>query len=280
MSNERRRGMNHHFGRTLASRRDVLRGISLTALTSPFLGCGSESEDTGAEPIGDLGEPLACQLYPEATEGPFYVETPELNRADLLEGETSPTILDAIPLSLVMKLNRLNGSTCGPAQGVRVAIWQCDAEGVYSALESNFIQMVDTSDAKFLRGYQDTDASGTVRFQTIYPGWYASRTIHIHFKVRVPSAQGGSTYEFNSQMYFDDAISDQVLAASPYLPGRVVRNSNDQVFLGTGPGAAPDPAPPPAGTPAPGDGAMLTLVRTSTGYAGSVNIGLNLTGLT
>lgn len=280
MSDERRWVMNHPFAGRRPSRRDLLRGVSLATLAGPFLGCASESEGADAELVGELGEPLSCQLYPEATEGPFYVETPELNRADLLEGETSPTIVDAIPLSLVMKFNRLNGSACSPIEGARVAIWQCDAEGVYSALESNFIQMVDTSDAKFLRGYQDTDASGSVRFQTIYPGWYASRTIHIHFKVRVASAQGGSTYEFNSQMYFDDEISDEVLGAAPYLPGRVVRNSNDQVFLGTGPGAAPDPAPPPTGTPAPGDGAMLSLVRTSSGYLGTVNIGLNLTGTT
>lgn len=278
--NEQRPTKPRSFYSARPSRRDVLRGISMATLVSPIFGCGGEDDGAAAGATGELEEPLSCVLYPEATEGPFYVEAPELNRGDLVQGETIPQIVSAVPLSLVMKFNAVDGSQCAPLAGARIAVWQCDAVGVYSGLESNFIQMLDTSDSKYLRGYQDTDASGTVRFRTIYPGWYGSRTIHIHFKVRVPSAQGGMIYEFNSQMYFDDETSDEVLARAPYLPGRVVRNSNDQVFLGTGPGAAADPAPPPVGTPAPGDGALLTLVRTATGYTGSVNVGLNLAAAT
>ena len=48
-------------------------------------------------------------------------------------------------------------------------------------------------------------------FTTIYPGWYPGRAVHIHFKVR-PTA---STV-FTSQLFFDDALSDQVFTQAPY----------------------------------------------------------------
>ena len=34
----------------------------------------------------------------------------------------------------------------------------------------------------FLRGTQVTDGEGRVEFETIYPGWYPGRTVHIHFR--------------------------------------------------------------------------------------------------
>jgi protocatechuate 3,4-dioxygenase beta subunit len=53
-------------------------------------------------------------------------------------------------------------------------------QGVYSDISDQ-----DTSGKKFLRGHQITDNNGTVRFTTIYPGWYQGRDIHIHDKVRM-----------------------------------------------------------------------------------------------
>jgi protocatechuate 3,4-dioxygenase beta subunit len=73
----------------------------------------------------------------------------------------------------------------------------------------------NTKGQKFLRGYQVSDASGTVTFQTIYPGWYAGRAVHIHFKVRTNPA-GSRGLEFTSQLYFDEAITDAVHAKAPY----------------------------------------------------------------
>ena len=70
---------------------------------------------------------------------------------------------------------------------------------------------------KFLRGHQMTDAAGVARFTTIYPGWYPGRTVHIHFKIRTePAAARG--YEFASQLYFDDALTDRVHARDPIRP--------------------------------------------------------------
>ena len=76
-----------------------------------------------------------------------------------------------------------------------------------------------------------TDANGVVEFLSIYPGWYQGRAVHIHFKVRTnPGASTG--YEFTSQVYFDDALTDQVHTQTPYATKgqRDVRNDNDGIF--------------------------------------------------
>jgi protocatechuate 3,4-dioxygenase beta subunit len=70
-----------------------------------------------------------------------------------------------------------------------------------------------------------------VRFLTVYPGWYPGRTVHLHFKIRTdPSAQRG--YEFTSQLYFDDALTDRVHAVEPYASKgkRNARNRDDGIF--------------------------------------------------
>jgi protocatechuate 3,4-dioxygenase beta subunit len=96
----------------------------------------------------------------------------------------------------------------------------------------------DSTGKHFLRGYQVTDASGVARFTTIYPGWYRGRAVHIHFKIRTPgpsqAAAGATpqTYEFTSQLFFDDALSDRVFARPPYAGKgeRDRRNGDDGIF--------------------------------------------------
>jgi hypothetical protein len=82
-----------------------------------------------------------------------------------------------------------------------------------------------------LRGYQVTDTTGVARFTTIYPGWYQGRTVHLHFKIRsAPEANPG--FEFTSQLYFDDAFTDQVFMAQPYAArgARTTRNAGDGIY--------------------------------------------------
>ena len=77
-----------------------------------------------------------------------------------------------------------------------------------------------------------TDAHGNVRFLTIYPGYYPGRTVHIHIRVRKFS---GTTVTFNfvSQLYFNDTVTDGIFArVAPYntRPARTTRNTNDGIY--------------------------------------------------
>jgi protocatechuate 3,4-dioxygenase beta subunit len=151
------------------------------------------------------------------------------------------------------------GATCSPLVGATVDVWQCDALGVYSGVTDAVIGF-DTIGLKFLRGYQVTDASGVARFVTIVPGWYQGRTVHIHFKVRTAAATG-ETYEFTSQLFFDDALIDQILAQAPYSAKggqRDTTNANDMHFASGG------------------DQLLLAPTETAQGLAATFAIGLDL----
>jgi protocatechuate 3,4-dioxygenase beta subunit len=170
----------------------------------------------------------ACVVRPAQTQGPYFVDE-GLLRSDIRSDPTDASVRPGTPLHLQFAIRGLLApSGCIPLAGVHVDLWHCDALGVYSdAQDPSF----DTRGKKFLRGYQVTDADGLANFVTIYPGWYSGRTVHIHFKLRsAPEAVPG--FEFTSQLYFDDALTDIVHAQPPYSTKgqRTLRNSGDGIY--------------------------------------------------
>lgn len=186
----------------------------------------------------------ACVVRPEQMEGPYFVDE-RLHRSDIRADPTNGQIKQGTPLTLTVQVMRLNAGSCEPLPGAQVDIWHCDATGVYSDVRDPWF---NTIGQKFLRGHQITDMRGEVRFITIYPGWYPGRTVHIHFKIRNnPSA--GRNFDFTSQLYFDDEITDRVYAAPPYVERgpRIARNRHDHIFRYGGDRLILAPAPTPDG---------------------------------
>ena len=107
----------------------------------------------------------------------------------------------------------------------------------------------------FLRGGQVTDEAGNVVFQTIYPGWYQGRTVHIHTKVHV-SGQEVHT----GQLYFDESLNSQVYATEPYSarPNRDTTNARDGIF-GSG-----------------GSQSIINVASSADGYLGSITLGVKV----
>ena len=104
-----------------------------------------------------------------------------LNRSDITSDPSDGSVAEGVPLRLTIGVYQAGADVCEPVSGAIVDVWQCDAFGVYSDVSGLGIESLGR---KFLRGFQVTDDSGVVEFQTIYPGWYMGRTVHIHFKVR------------------------------------------------------------------------------------------------
>ena len=202
-----------------------------------------EPAEASLEPIAD--EP-ACVLTPQATEGPFYLDT-NLVRQNIVEGRPG------IPLQMAVRVVRADGD-CEPLEGAFVDIWHADASGVYSGYPGQ-LGGLDTSGQTFLRGIQATGADGVARFETIYPGWYPGRTVHIHFKVHYQHRS-----YVTSQFYFPDQMSDRVYERPPYSdrPNRTARNDSDSVLRG-------DPAQ---------WNLLANITEESVGYAGSITIGV------
>lgn len=195
-----------------------------------------------------------CIVRPEQMEGPYFVDE-RLHRSDLRSDPSDGSVKEGLPLQFVVRVHQFRDNACTPLANAMVDIWHCDAVGVYSDVQDDSF---DTRGKKFLRGYQMTDAAGTATFLTIYPGWYPGRTVHIHFKIRTePASRRG--YEFTSQIYFDDALTDEVFAHPPYrAEGRRTRNRQDGIFEDGG------------------EQLMLPLTKESAGYAGTFDIGLQL----
>jgi protocatechuate 3,4-dioxygenase beta subunit len=78
----------------------------------------------------------------------------------------------------------------------------------------------------FLRGSQRTDRRGICAFDTIYPGWYPSRTVHIHLTLHLED------HRAVTQLYFDDELTDEVFARPPYADRapRDTTNATDSIF--------------------------------------------------
>jgi protocatechuate 3,4-dioxygenase beta subunit len=210
-----------------------------------------------AQAGGAQGATPSCVVRPQQTQGPYWVDE-MLNRSDIRSDPSDGTVKEGVPVRLVFRVSQVAGGSCAPLVGAQVDIWQCDALRVYSdAQDPGF----NTSGKKFLRGYQLTDTSGEARFVTIYPGWYQGRTVHIHFKVRTdPASERGQ--EFTSQVYFDDALTDQVHGRPPYArrgPRTArERNNGDNIFQRGG------------------DQLLLQLAPEGEGYAGTFDIGLQM----
>jgi protocatechuate 3,4-dioxygenase beta subunit len=214
---------------TMLARRDVLAMIGASAGGAVLIRWVPERNALG--PSSAAAVTPACVVRPTATEGPFFVDE-RLNRSDIRSDPTDGSVCDGTRLALELVVSRVDGGACTPFPNVVVDLWHCDAAGVYSGVQDRDF---DTRGKQFLRGYQATDASGVARFVTIYPGWYAGRTVHLHVKLRTdPDASTG--FEFTSQMYFDDALTDAVFAAAPYAAKgtRSVRNAEDFIYQNGG----------------------------------------------
>jgi len=222
--------------------------VAQAATAAPSATAAPVAQAATAAPSGALP---ACVVSPELAEGPYFVDA-GLNRADIRSDPTSGELRLGVPLALTLRVAQVSASACAPLAGALVDIWQCDALGVYS-------DVGEASGQLFLRGQQVTDASGAASFITIYPGWYPGRTVHIHFKVRA-AAGASQTYEFASQLFFDEALSDTVFALAPYV-GRgqsTTRNAADNTYA------------------ASGGQLLLALAPAAEGYSANFDIGLEL----
>jgi uncharacterized protein (TIGR03437 family) len=190
----------------------------------------------------------------------------QLFRSDIRTDPSTGVARAGIPLALTITVADSNTS-CAPLVGAYIDIWHCDAAGIYSD-ESTYnpgggTGNVNTSGQKFLRGYQITDSNGQVRFTTIYPGWYSGRTIHIH--VRIRTYNGSTTLtNYTTQIFFDEAVNNTVLAQSPYnkrTTARDTTNASDMVY-----------------SAAPNNTLMLaTATQSGSGYAATITIDLSAT---
>ena len=191
-------------------------------------------------------------LTPSTDEGPYFVDE-RLLRSDIRTDAAGTVPEEGVPLTLLLRLVDARGD-CPPVEGAHVDVWHCNAYGTYSDEPSE-----KTAGRTFLRGCQLSDSDGSVRFTTIFPGWYAGRAVHVHLKARLLRVER-VTYDFTTQLFFDEGVIGEILTGRPPYDARgrpEVSNADDYIYRVDGPDLT------------------VPLTAEARGYRGAIVIGLD-----
>ncbi|KAJ3715236.1 Intradiol ring-cleavage dioxygenase [Lentinula guzmanii] len=170
-----------------------------------------------------------CVLAPEAMEGPYYINN-EMIRNNLTEGQLG------VPLTLDISV--IDVTTCEPMEDVLVEIWAGMAipgHGRPGGPEGPPSQPLSRNET-FLRGGAPTSSDGVVELVTVYPGFYAGRTAHIHTMIHMNwERSDNGTFVSTSgtvlhigQFFFQETWNDKVYATSPYIENNNKRTHNNE----------------------------------------------------
>jgi protocatechuate 3,4-dioxygenase beta subunit len=240
--------------RTLVDRRRALGifgGIGVTALlaactpsdTEPSASAtGTSTPSATATPTPTAAASGPVIEVPDETGGPYpadgsngvnVLDDSGIVRSDIRPSFGSSTVVaEGVPLTIALTVR--DAATGSALVGAGVYLWHCDREGNYS-LYSNGLE-----DVNYLRGVQETDATGTVRFTSIYPACYSGRWPHIHFEVYsdLANAVASGPIVKTSQIALPEEVNNLVYATSGYEQS--VRNvsqvslASDNVFSDDG----------------------------------------------
>ncbi len=119
---------------------------------------------------------------PAQPAGPFYpLQLPLDDDNDLTRVTGRSGVAKGEISDLAGRILDINGN---PLEGLRIEIWQCDANGRYRHPAD---PGASDPDERFQgHGHSVTDAQGRYRFRTIRPVPYPGRTPHIHAAVFAP----------------------------------------------------------------------------------------------
>jgi protocatechuate 3,4-dioxygenase beta subunit len=204
-------------------------GSATTATTAATAATATATTATTAATAAEIAE------IPEETAGPYPGDGSNgLNvltqngvvRSDIRSSFGSASgVAQGVPTTI--KFTVLDTSNRGaPLAGAAVYTWHCDREGRYSGYSQG------VTNENYLRGVQETDASGVATFTSIYPACYSGRWPHIHFEVYPSLAEATSAGKklATSQIALTEDVSDTVYATDGY--SQSVRNMT-QVSLST-----------------------------------------------
>ena len=114
-------------------------------------------------------------------------------------------------MPITLHLTVLDSSKgCAPLAGGAVYAWHADRDGHYS--------MYTAAEANYLRGVGEADDTGTVTFQSIFPGCYDGRWPHIHFEVypSLDDALSASNTIVTSQLALPQDVCEVAYVAAGY----------------------------------------------------------------
>jgi Dioxygenase len=140
-------------------------------------GGGADGTQTSDTANGELPEETGGPFPGDGSNGANVLTQSGVVRRDITASfGASTTKAEGIPLDITMTINDFANNK-SPLAGGAVYVWHCDREGIYSLYSEG------VTGENYLRGVQETDGQGQVRFSTIFPARYSGRWPHIHFEV-------------------------------------------------------------------------------------------------
>ncbi|KAI1270243.1 Intradiol ring-cleavage dioxygenase [Xylariaceae sp. FL1019] len=166
----------------------------------------------------------SCILAPYVTDGPYYVVGEKL-RSNVKESEFSEGV------DLFLEVQYIDVNTCEAIPSMAIDIWNCNATGYYSGVESGQGGLNTT----FLRGIQLTDYEGVATFETIFPGHYDGRAPHTHLLAHTnASVQSNGTISVYGapvshigQLFWPEDLREEIEANEPYASNTQTLTTND-----------------------------------------------------
>jgi protocatechuate 3,4-dioxygenase beta subunit len=202
------RGLDFDLPR-LISRRQAL-GVLAGGIAATLAGCGSGAKETSSSATAEIPEETAGPFPADGSNGPNALTESGVVRSDITSSFGSASgVAEGVPAAIEMTL--LDVAAGGsPLAGAAVYLWHCDIEGRYS--------MYDIAEENYLRGVQESDSDGKVRFTSIFPAAYSGRWPHIHFEVyeSLDAATSGGAKLKTSQIALPQETCELVYATAGY----------------------------------------------------------------
>ncbi|KAI0025357.1 Intradiol ring-cleavage dioxygenase [Xylariomycetidae sp. FL0641] len=144
-----------------------------------------------------------------------------------------------------MEYQVVDVNTCEPMADTYLEIWHANATGVYGGVDvdGNGSGAADRAnlDLTFGRGIQRTDADGVATFDSIFPGHYTGRAIHIHTLVHRDATLVAANQTLGAvtrtshigQVFFDQDLVALVEATRPYSENAqaLTANADDGILV-------------------------------------------------
>ncbi|MFD1930605.1 intradiol ring-cleavage dioxygenase [Nonomuraea mangrovi] len=193
----------------LLDRRGAL-GLLGGAVLLGAVGCAGEAGSSAARAAaGEIPDETAGPYPGDGSNGPNILTQSGVVRQDIRAGFGSGSATaEGVPLTIELTVT----DDGAPYRGAAVYLWHCDREGRYSMYSEG------VTGETYLRGVQEADANGLVRFTSVFPGAYAGRWPHVHFEVYGSLAEATKAGEQvkTSQLAFPEDVCTTVYATSGY----------------------------------------------------------------
>ncbi|MDX8036386.1 intradiol ring-cleavage dioxygenase [Lentzea sp. BCCO 10_0856] len=183
-----------------------------TTTTSPSTTTTTGSAGTTADgsPLAAIPEETAGPYPGDGSNGPNALTQSGIVRSDIRSSFGSSTrTAEGVRLTIELTVQNPDGK---PFAGAAVYLWHCDINGDYSMYSDR------VKSENFLRGVQEADSSGKLKFVSVFPGAYSGRWPHIHFEVypTLAAATSAGNKVTTSQLALPETTCKEVYGTTGY----------------------------------------------------------------